>query len=246
MKKLLVVLWLAAVLAPSAAYCEQSKIGSLLDKILGRAKTTSSTLEQSVKPGKKVNYIIRLRNGGKIKTDNYTVLRNSIRIILPSGAIVISKGEIRDIQVVNSDEVGTTVQKSFARTPGSGGAAKKEELVPAPAPANPAAPGYNTDNYGHNRFWWKARINNWKKKYRKAAEKYKEASDDWSRYNGLLTTVSPTSISDYQVTEYQDMRGAARVRMDDAQKEMDKAQNMINNVIPDEARKDGAPPGWVR
>ncbi len=246
MKKLLVVLCLVAVFMPNAAYCEQSKIGSLVNKILGRAKDTSSTLEQSAKTGKKEKYVIRLKNGGKITTDNYTVLKNSIRIILPSGAIVISKSEIRDIQAVNADEEGATVQKSFARPQGGAAAKKPEELVPAPTQANPAAPGYNTDNYGHNRYWWKAKLNKWKKKYQKAAEKYKEASDDWNRYNGLLTTVNAASVSDYQVTQYQDLRGAARVRMDDSQKEMNDAQNMINNVIPEEARKAGAPPGWVR
>ncbi len=246
MRKLLVVLGLVAVLVPSAAYCQQSKIGSLVDKILGRAKDTASSLEQSAKPKKKEKFVIRLKSGGKITTDNYTVLKHSVRIILPSGAIVISKSEIRDIQTVNADEEGVTVQKTFSR-PKEEAVKKQGPFVPAPTPATPATPGYSTDNYGHDRFWWKTRLESWKKKYQKAADKYKEASDDWNRYNGLLQGVSGGgSVSDYQVTQYQDLRGAARVKMDEAQKQMDEAQNMINNVLPDEARKAGAPPGWVR
>ncbi len=232
-------------MAPNAAYCEQGKISGLVDKILGRAKDTTSTLEQSAKTGKKEKYIIRLKSGGKITTDNYDVLKNSIRIILPSGAIVISKSEIKDIQQVNADEQGVTVQKSFARPRGGTGAKKREQF--APAPASPPAYTGMTDNNGHDRLWWKTFLDKWKGKYQKAAQKYKEASDDWNRYNGLLQGVSAGgSVSNFQVTQYQDLRGSARVRMDDAQHEMDDAQNMINNVIPDRARKAGAPPGWVR
>ncbi len=245
MKKLIAVLGLIAILVPTAAYCEQSKIGSLVDKILGRAKDTSSSLEQSATPKKKSKFMIRLRSGGKIITDNYTVLKGSIRIMLSSGAITIDKSQIREIQEVNADEQGATVQKSFSKTRGAAGGNKKEEMVPAPV-SQPAYTG-TTDNNGHDRLWWKSRLERWKNKNQKAAEKYKAASDDWNRYNGLLQGVSATgSVSNFQVTQYQDLRGAARVRMDDAQKEMDNAENMINRVIPDEARKAGAPPGWVR
>ena len=248
MKKLLVVLLLVAVLVPNVAYCEQSKIASFVDKILKRTKETTSSLEQSAKPKKKEKFVIRLKSGGKITTDNYIVLKRSVRIILPSGAIVISKSEIRDIQTVNSDEQGVTVQKTFSRPKGEVGVKNPGEPAPAPAPAIPQSQGYHsTDNNGHDRFWWKARVYNWNKKYKDAAEKYKDASDDWNKYNGLLQGTSVGgSVSDYQVTQYQDMRGAARVKMDDAQKQMDEAQNMINNVLPDEARKAGAPPGWLR
>jgi hypothetical protein len=31
-----------------------------------------------------------------------------------------------------------------------------------------------------------------------------------------------------------------------AQQEVDRARNMVNTVIPDEARRAGVPPGWLR
>ena len=137
MKKLIVALGLIAVLVPAAAYSEQGKIAGFVDKILGKGKDESSA-GQPAPSKKKIKYIIRLRNGGKIDTDNYEILKNSVRIMLPAGAILIQKSEIRDIQEVSSDEA--TVQKNFPqpgketggqRAPGRGG----EHLIPTPAPA---------------------------------------------------------------------------------------------------------------
>ncbi|MGC2423401.1 MAG: hypothetical protein WA666_03490 [Nitrospirota bacterium] len=256
MKKLIVALGLIAVLVPAAAYSEQGKIAGFVDKILGRGKGEAAT-EQPGASKKKIKYVIRLRNGGKIDTDNYEILKNSVRIMLPAGAILIQKSEIRDIQEVASDEV--TVQKNFPppgkETAGqnapSGGS---EHLIPTPTPG--PAPSYSetTDDNGHDQYWWKRRVEEWNKKYDDAATKYKEANDDWNRYNGLLLGIgggagasqANPSVSNYQVTQYQDLRGSARVRMDEAQSQMDEADNMLHQVIPEEARKAGAPPGWVR
>ena len=64
--------------------------------------------------------------------------------------------------------------------------------------------------------------------------------------NGTVTLTGPGGVSNYQTQQYLDLRGSARVRMDEAQRQMDEADNMINQVIPEEAHKAGAPPGWVR
>ena len=60
-----------------------------------------------------------------------------------------------------------------------------------------------------------------------------------------ITTLAPVG-SDYDLQKYQDLRGSARVEMDKAQADMDEAKKMVEEVIPDEARRAGAPPGWVR
>jgi len=253
MKKLIVALGLIAVLVPAAAYPEQGKIAGLVDKLLGKGKDESAA-GQPAPSKKKIKYIIVLRSGGKIETDNYAIVKDSVRIMLPAGAILLQKGEIKEIQEVVADE-NATVQKNFP-LPAKGSDVQRapdrreEHLVAPPASLSTET----TDNNGHNQSWWTRRIGEWKKKYDEAAANYKAASDDWNRYNGLLlgvgggtaSTGANPSVSGYQVTQYQDMRGSARVRMDDAQREMDEADNMINQVIPEEARKAGAPPGWVR
>lgn len=254
MKKLIAALGLIAVLVPAAAYSEQGKIAGFIDKILNKGKG-ESTPEQSGTSKKKIKYVIKLRSGGKIETDNYEVLKDSVRIMLPAGAIFLQKSEIKEIQEVIADESATTVQKNFPLPEKGAGVQRAperrdEHLLPPPAPS------YNetTDNNGHNQYWWTRQIEEWKKKYDEAAANYKAASDDWNRYNGLIlgvgggtsTTQSNPSVSNYQVTQYQDLRGSARVRMDEAQRQMDESDNMIHQVIPEQARKAGAPPGWVR
>jgi len=253
MKKLIVALGLIAVLVPAAAHSEQGKIAGFVDKLLGKGKGEPAT-EQPAASKKKIKYIIKLRSGGKIETDNYEIVKDSIRIMLPAGAILLQKNEIKEIVEVAADE-NATVQKNFP-PPAKGAAAQRaperreEHLVAPPAPLSTET----TDNSGHNQYWWTRRLEEWKKKYDEAAANYKAANDDWNRYNGLLlgvgggtaATGANPSVSNYSVTQYQDLRGSARVRMDDAQREMDAADNMINQVIPEEARKAGAPPGWVR
>jgi hypothetical protein len=252
MKKLIVVLGLIAVLVPAAAYPEQGKVAGFVNKILG--KGDGGPAEQTAPSRKKIKYIVVLRSGGKIETDNYTVLKNTVRIMLPAGAIVLQKSEIKQIQEVVADE-NATVQKNFplpAKEPAvqRSPERREEHLVAPPAPLSTET----TDNNGHNQYWWTRRLEQWKKQYDDAAADYKAASDDWNRYNGLLLGIgggasanqANPSVSNYQVTQYQDLRGSARVRMDDAQRKMDEADNMIHQVIPEEARKAGAPPGWVR
>jgi hypothetical protein len=63
---------------------------------------------------------------------------------------------------------------------------------------------------------------------------------------GVDKTPTTTTGSSYDVNRYSDLRGAARLRMDEAQVELDEATKMVESVLPDEARKAGAPPGWAR
>jgi hypothetical protein len=255
MKKLIAALGLIAVLVPAAAYSEQGKIAGIVDKILGREKG-ETTPEQPALSKKKIKYVIKLRSGGKIETDNYEVLKDSVRIMLPAGTIFLQKSEIKEIQEVAADESETTVQKNFPLPEKGAGVQRAPERRDEHL-LLPPTPSYNetTDNNGHNQYWWTRQIEEWKKKYDDAAADYKAASEDWNRYNGLIlgvgggtstTQTKNPSVSDYQVTQYQDLRGSARVRMDEAQRQMEEADKMIHEVMPEQARKAGAPPGWVR
>jgi len=63
---------------------------------------------------------------------------------------------------------------------------------------------------------------------------------------GVATTPTTTVGSQYDLTRTQDESGSARVRMDQAQADINEANRQMNDVLPEEARKAGAPPGWVR
>ncbi len=138
MKKLIVALGLIAVLVPAAAYPEQGKIAGFVDKLLGKGKDEPAT-GQPAPSRKKIKYIIRLRSGGKIETDNYEIMKDSVRIMLPAGAILLQKSEIKEIQEVVADE-NATVQKNFP-LPAKGADVQRaperrdEHLVAPPAPS---------------------------------------------------------------------------------------------------------------
>jgi hypothetical protein len=52
--------------------------------------------------------------------------------------------------------------------------------------------------------------------------------------------------STYAAPAYRTRAAELEEEMKEVQKDIDEALNMINVVIPDEARKAGVPPGWLR
>ncbi|HEX9860762.1 MAG TPA: hypothetical protein VGB23_06115, partial [Nitrospirota bacterium] len=48
--------------------------------------------------------------------------------------------------------------------------------------------------------------------------------------------------SGYDILKYQDLRSSARIEMDRARSDLDEANRMLKEVLPEEARKAGAPP----
>jgi hypothetical protein len=227
--------------------------------------------------GKK--YIIHLKDGGRLKTDNYTVEKGMVKIMLPDGAVSLDKRMIKSIEEVQGEE-GTTMQKVFVPTP-----APKEEEKKGGAGQPKVKPGHMqpnepTDDLGHTEAWWKERTAEWKRRLNDAEKRYKDAKKDWDNYNGILTgmqsipgvgvptlvqvnrttivngrqvvvttgtkTVNLPTSSQYDITKYEDLRGAARTKMDAASADIAEAKQMLNETLPDEARRAGAPKGWVR
>lgn len=230
-------------------------------------------------------YIIHLKDGGKLQTDNYTVEGRMVKIMLPSGAISLDKSMIKSIEEVRGEE-GSTMQKVFGPTapkkePEKKGAPPGSER-PVLTPGRAASQTEPTDDKGHPESWWRQRVSDWQKKMEDARNRYREAKAEWDNYNGILlgqqsvqnsgvnipalvqvnrttivngkqvvvttgtTTVNQSPSSQFDITKYQDLRGAARVKMDAAEADIAEAKRMLEETLPDEARKAGAPPGWVR
>ena len=233
------------------------KVRILLLAAVLAAATTSQVLaaDQPKAPGApaapgteagapKKKFIIRLTNGGTIETDNYFIEGGKVKMNLPSvGAITIDRSMVKSIREESSE--GPTVQESMKPS-----APSETRKAPAVRPGRPAQeerplPQVQTDNDGHTEAWWKKQVTHWKKKLADAQMRYQKASADWNQYNGVLQNLGP-STAQYDVTKYQDMRGSARTQMDQAQADMDEAKHMLDEGLPDEARKAGAPPGWAR
>lgn len=233
MKRLLVFLSLFMILASIAAFAENKP-----------QQTNPETQAQETAPVKK-KFIIHLKDGGAMETSNYSYIDGKVKVILPAGFISLDRSMILRIEEVKGEDDGT-VQKIFKLPSGNEGA---KTPPPAPKPEKgwtprdePAQP---TDDLGRTQLWWKTHVKEWKDKLADAQKRYAKAQEDWNRYNGLVNSLG-SGVSPFQVTQYQDLRGAARVEMDKAQADIDEAKKMLDEVIPDEARKAGAPPGWAR
>jgi hypothetical protein len=87
---------------------------------------------------------------------------------------------------------------------------------------------------------WRQRIRDWKERLADAEKRYKAIEDERSKIImrlGLSATALPGDR-----TRVIEIEG----EMKTIQKEIDDDRNMIDVVIPDEARKAGIPPGWLR
>ena len=257
MKKYLLVLsvFLVVVACFFTFKAYAGAISDLADKVMGGGDAA----DEAAGAKKNSRYVVRLKNGGKVETDNYAWEKDTLRINLPSGAISLARSEVLSIKEVEGAE-GATVQEIFVAPP-------REEPVPAPEtrplrPKQAPRPGETgvlqeqTDDNGHTEAWWTARADEWKERLKESEIRYRAAEDDWNRYNGILNTLggpgfgnatsSRPGVSGFQITQYQDLRGSARVRMDEAQADVAEAKKMLGEVLPDEARRAGAPPGWAR
>jgi hypothetical protein len=87
---------------------------------------------------------------------------------------------------------------------------------------------------------WQRRVREWKQRLANAEQQYGELTrnkDDLFRKWGSPALAPPETRLKAEEIDQQ---------MKDVREEMDNARAMIETVIPEEARKAGVPPGWLR
>jgi hypothetical protein len=140
--------------------------------------------------------------------------------------------------------VTATAPSSLESAPGSDSGneeagPKKEEAdtkkePPSPYEAALQSAGASVDNFGHDESYWRDRKKFWEKRLEESQRLYDEAR---RQFNLSLQR-------HYSANQYKQMRNA-RQDMARLQAEIDKARQTLAG-LPEEARKAGAPPGWVR
>jgi hypothetical protein len=112
------------------------------------------------------------------------------------------------------------------------------EAPPAP-PTTEGQQGFQppeeTDSEGHNREWWRNRIEGWRET---KAEAEQQLADARERLNTIPLTLA-------EVTRAQKRR-EIQLEIETYEKQIQEADRMLKEVLPEEARKAGAPPGWLR
>ncbi len=87
---------------------------------------------------------------------------------------------------------------------------------------------------------WRQRIGDWKSRLAESEKRHQELEEERNaliRPWGTFASASPDTRAKV---------GKVEEEMNAVQKQIDEARNMINVVIPEEARKAGVPPGWLR
>ncbi len=87
---------------------------------------------------------------------------------------------------------------------------------------------------------WQQRIQDWKERLADARKRYQDL--DQKRQDALAKWGGPAS------GHLEGRAEADRIAQDmkEVQQDIDEARDMIENVIPEEARRAGIPPGWLR
>ncbi len=90
---------------------------------------------------------------------------------------------------------------------------------------------------------WQKRLREWKARLADAQKRYedldKQRLDALAKWGGLASAASGHREGRAEADRIQQ-------EMNSVQLDIDEAKNMIENVIPEEARKAGVPPGWLR
>ncbi len=111
----------------------------------------------------------------------------------------------------------------------------RQEQVTQPAPQPEEETGQEA-----RKEEWQQRIRDWKEQLADAEKRYKALEDERNKI--IIRLSAPETALPGDRTRVIEIEG----EMKTIQKEIDDARNMIDVVIPEEARKAGIPPGWLR
>ena len=112
----------------------------------------------------------------------------------------------------------------------------KRETPPAPGSADQRVPpSESVDSQGHNQEWWQQRVLVWMDKKAAAEAKLTDAHERLGREQFLNPAVGT-----YQ------RQAEIRDEISQYEEQVREAERMLEETLPEEAHKSGAPPGWLR
>ncbi len=131
-----------------------------------------------------------------------------------------NRSKSRKIEISTGEEVGPGQQVQGAPGTSSGETTDKQEA------ASKAA--------------WQRRLQNWKKRLADAQKRYQDLEkrrlEALGQWGGVASGHLEGRIEADRLEQ----------EMKDVQKDIDEANDMVETVIPEEARRAGIPPGWLR
>ncbi len=99
---------------------------------------------------------------------------------------------------------------------------------------------FGNDNSDRGRAEWQSKISNWKSRLANAEARYRNLESERDAQFRAWGSAALAPIENRVRAE------KIEQQMKDVQSEIEQAKHMLNEVIPEEARKAGVPPGWLR
>jgi hypothetical protein len=149
----------------------------------------------------------------------------------------------KDGVVHMTDSLDKVPKEYRSKTQRTGNGASGAPVVPeAQSPTAPATSDQGRGSDAALKAQWQSRMLDAKRKLQNAENNYqqleKRKSDLQAQWGSSGAALPPQDVLD-QVKQLD-------VDMSQAKAEINNARDQINNVIPDEARRAGIPPGWLR
>ena len=100
------------------------------------------------------------------------------------------------------------------------------------------------DALGRGEDWWRAKAREWNGKLTTAQRNYENAYNEWKSKEQELeaSTFKPHSVRRKLKAEID----ALEEKVKDCEKQVNEAKNMVENVLPKQARDDRANPEWLK
>lgn len=108
----------------------------------------------------------------------------------------------------------------------------------------PESASEQKDILGRGEEWWRAIAEEWNEKLKAARENYEKAYSEWKSKQQELETsqFKPDSLKRKLKAETRALEEKAK----DWEKQMEEAKNMLENVLPKQAREYRADPDWLK
>jgi hypothetical protein len=140
-----------------------------------------------------------------------------------------------------TDDIGKVPEKHrgsvsvMEQTPGKG----KAGAAPRPPETQPL-PSSAPEDEAAVKAEWQDKIRSWEQKLAAAQDRRRRLEDERADLFRAWGSPAMAPIANRQRAE------AIDTELQDVQREINEAKNMLDVVIPEEARKAGVPPGWLR
>lgn len=190
-------------------------------------------------------YVFHLRNGHRMVVDSYVDEGTRFRTTVAGGTVWVEKNDVTAIMEEEAP-AGSKTKASRAKAKKKGKADKPAQLprssgAEASLPAVPPtlAPAGPMDNEGKTEKWWRDRMADLRKKL-----------DDFNReqqyINVEIDRIEKGPAAGALPDETRDRLGYYRIRRGEIGRNIEDLTHIINVVLPEEARRAGAQPGWIR